>query len=113
MQNFAAPFSYLQVTTTLEHREDAERIARETLARALVACARIEGPFTSRFSWKAALESAEEWACVLKTTAAAYSQLERCIAGLHPYETPEIVALPIVAGSAAYLRWIDSVVRLE
>ena len=113
MQSTTAPFSYLQVVTTLEHREDAERMARETLARGLVACARIEGPFTSRYFWKGALESAEEWSCVLKTTAAAYPQLERCIAGLHPYETPEIVALPIVAGSADYLQWIDSVVRVE
>ncbi len=113
MRSTPAPFPYLQVTTTLEQREDAERIAREALARSLVACARIEGPFASRFRWKGVLQSAEEWACVFKTTAAAYPQLERCIAELHPYETPEIVALPIVAGSAAYLDWIDTVVRVE
>jgi len=106
-------FRYLQVTTTLEHRADAERIANDALESRLAACARIEGPFASRYHWKGALESADEWSCVLKTTAAAYGRLERRIAALHPYETPEIVALPIVAGSAAYLAWIDSVVRVE
>jgi periplasmic divalent cation tolerance protein len=107
------PPEYLQVTTTLERREDAERIANDALASGLAACARIEGPFQSRYQWKGALETADEWACVLKTTASAYGRLEQCIAAIHPYETPEIIALPIVAGSSAYLRWIDSVVRAE
>ena len=57
------------------------------------------------------METAEEWFCLAKTRGELYGALEQAIRDVHPYDTPEIIAVPIVAGSAAYLRWLDSETR--
>ena len=98
--------TYLQVSTTASSREDAERIAKGLVDSKLAACAQIVGPIESVYRWKGAVERQIEWLCLIKTTEAAYSEVERAVLEMHPYETPEIAAVPIVTGSAAYLAWL-------
>ena len=97
---------YVQVSTTTETREDAERIASAVVQRRLAACVQVSGPISSTYWWQGKLEVAEEWLCLAKTRGDLYTSLEQAIRGIHPYDTPEIVAVPIVAGSDAYLRWL-------
>ncbi len=99
--------NYLQVMTTLGSAEVAQRMATALVERQLAACVQVIGPITSTYRWQGRIETSQEWMCVIKTRSDCYDVLERAIVELHPYDTPEIVALPIVAGSAKYLAWID------
>ncbi len=97
---------FIQVSTTASSRDEAERIAAALLEGRLAACVQILGPMQSRYWWKGSLESAEEWLCLIKTAEASYADVEKMIRATHSYEVPEIVAVPIVKGSAAYLDWV-------
>lgn len=99
--------SHIQITTTTDTRERAEAIARALVGQRLVACAQICGPIASTYWWKGKIECADEWMIVMKTREALYEKAEQAIRALHPYETPEIIAVPIKAGLAEYLRWIE------
>ena len=98
---------YIQVFTTVEKREDADRIASSVVNKRVAACAQILGPIQSTYWWKGKVEEAGEWLLMMKTRQDLFSSLEKEIRAIHPYEVPEIIALPIVAGSASYLEWID------
>jgi periplasmic divalent cation tolerance protein len=98
---------YLQVLTTAGSREEAGAIAAALIERRLAACVQISGPVTSIYRWQGEIENAEEWHCLAKTAASHWDAVEAAIRELHPYDEPEIIATPIVAGSAGYLRWID------
>jgi len=98
---------YLQVFTTVEKREGADLIASTVVRKRVAACAQILGPIQSTYWWKGKVEEAGEWLCVMKTRKELFSALEKEIKNIHPYEVPEIIALPIVAGSKSYLQWID------
>lgn len=98
---------YCQVTTTLPTEEAAARVARALVEARLAACVQIQGPITSVYRWQGAVETSAEWYCHAKTTRARIAEVERVVRESHPYEVPEIIALPIVAGHAPYLRWID------
>lgn len=100
---------YFQVFTTLEKREDAGRIAKEIIERRLAACAQVIGPITSSYWWEGKVETAEEWLCLMKTRKSLYPRLEEALKTMHPYDVPEIVAVPVVAGNADYLRWLTTV----
>ena len=100
-----------QVTTTVATQADAERIAATLVEERLAACVQIAGPIASTYRWQGAIEHATEWYCHCKTTLARYPALEARLRALHPYETPEIIALPIVAALPAYLAWIEDSVR--
>jgi periplasmic divalent cation tolerance protein len=100
-----------QVTTTVDSREAADRLAALLVEARLAACAQVSGPISSTYRWQGRIETATEWACVLKTTVARLPALEARIRAEHPYQVPEIVAVPIVAGDPAYLAWIDDGVR--
>jgi len=97
---------YLVVMTTFEKREDAERTMRLLVEERLCACAQVMGPIRSFFRWKGNPEEAEEWLCLMKTRGDLYRRLEEVLLREHPYETPEIVALPIVEGYTGYLSWL-------
>lgn len=101
----------LQVTTTTETQDEAERLARSAVERRLAACAQVLGPLASVYWWEGAVQTSSEWQCVLKTTSARFDELRRHLEAEHAYETPEIVATPIVAGGAAYLAWIRQETR--
>jgi periplasmic divalent cation tolerance protein len=98
---------YVQVMTTVGSEEEAGRIAALLVEQKLAACAQVVGPITSRYRWQGEVEEEREWQCLAKTTRAAYEEVEAAIRGVHSYDEPEIVATPIVAGSAGYLAWID------
>ncbi len=66
----------------------------------------VAGPITSTYRWQGAIETGEEWLCLAKTMKANYAPLEAAIRELHPYEVPEILAVPIVAAHQAYLDWL-------
>jgi len=98
---------YIQVSTTTEKKEDAEKIAQNLVQEKLAGCVQIIGPISSVYRWKKRVEKVEEWLCLIKSEKRLYMELEKTIRRLHPYETPEITAAPIVAGSKEYLGWLD------
>jgi len=98
---------HLQVLTTVGSEEDAERISIALVERRLAACVQTLGPIASRYRWQGKVETAREWQCLAKTEAARYPEVEAAIRELHPYDEPEILATPIVAGSAGYLAWVS------
>lgn len=99
--------AYLQVTTTTDSRQEAAEIAKTAVAERLAACAQLVGPIASVYWWEGEIEQAEEWMVVLKTTADNFEDLASLITETHSYDTPEIIAAPVVAGSADYLRWVS------
>jgi periplasmic divalent cation tolerance protein len=105
--------TYLQVTTTTDSRVEAERLGRVMVERRLAACAQIVGPITSTYWWKGSMETTEEWMTVLKTTDELSPLLIAAIKAEHSYETPDIVAVSIVAGLPDYLDWIAEETRRE
>ena len=98
---------YIQVLTTTETREQAQSIARSVVERRLAACVQVIGPITSTYWWKEHVETAEEWLCLAKSRQDLYEPLERAIREAHPYDVPEILAVPVVAGSRSYLEWLN------
>ena len=100
--------SYIQITTTTETKEQAEKIAQYLVETKLAACVQVTGPITSIYRWKGKVENAQEWLCLIKTQDDLYGKVEAAIKSLHSYEIPEIIAVPIVKGSKEYLKWIDN-----
>jgi periplasmic divalent cation tolerance protein len=99
--------SYIQVTTATATKEQAEKIAQYLVETNLAACVQITGPITSIYRWKGKVENTQEWLCLIKTQDDLFNKVEAAIKSQHTYETPEIVAVPIVKGSKEYLNWID------
>ncbi|AQU68829.1 divalent-cation tolerance protein CutA [Streptomyces niveus] len=97
---------FLTVLTTTDSAAKAEALARGAVEARLAACAQISAPVTSVYRWQGAIETAEEWQVLLKTTAARYGALEAHLTAAHDYDTPEILAFPVVRGSAPYLAWL-------
>ena len=100
--------SYIQIITTTEKKEDAEKIAMALVEKRLAACVQIAGPITSLYRWKGNIEKAQEWQCWIKSKEVLYKEIEKAIKSVHPYEVPEIIAMPIIAGSRDYLEWLES-----
>ena len=99
--------SYIQISTTTETKEQAQKIARSLVEKRLAACVQISGPIESTYRWKGKIETANEWLCLIKTRDDLFDKVEAAIKKLHSYETPEIIAVPIVKGSKEYLNWLD------
>jgi len=97
------------VLITCATPQEAERIARELVEQRLAACVNIVPHVRSVFSWENALSEEEEVLLVVKTRRSRFRQLAVSVKTLHSYRVPEIIALPIVEGSAPYLKWIDDV----
>jgi periplasmic divalent cation tolerance protein len=104
---------HIQVFTTTENKDDAGKIARDLVEKRLVACAQVFGPIMSTYRWKGKIEEEEEWLCILKTRSESYEELEKRIKSIHPYEEPEILALPVVKGSRGYLDWMDRQMKAD
>jgi periplasmic divalent cation tolerance protein len=95
------------VLSTVARAEDADAIARELVQRGLAACVNVVPGVVSIYRWKGRLEREEERLLLIKTRRARFAALREALVALHPYEVPEIVALPIEAGHPPYLAWID------
>ncbi|MFF5896079.1 divalent-cation tolerance protein CutA [Streptomyces argenteolus] len=98
----------LTVLTTTDSEEKARALARGAVDARLAACAQISGPVTSVYRWEGAVETGEEWQVLFKTTPHRYDELEAHLVAAHDYETPEIIATPVVRGSARYLAWVSA-----
>ncbi len=94
------------VMTHLPDREAALGLARVLLAEKLAACVNIGAPVDSMYHWQGQIETASEVPVAIKTRAALYPRVEAVIRSRHPYELPEIVAVPFTHGSNAYLDWL-------
>lgn len=99
--------AWLTVLTTTDDPGKAQALARGAVEARAAACAQIAGPVTSVYRWKGAVETASEWQVLFKTTGARYDALEAYLLAAHDYDTPEIIATPVVWGSADYLRWVE------
>ncbi|WP_353942434.1 divalent-cation tolerance protein CutA [Streptomyces sp. HUAS MG91] len=108
MPNPASATSVLTVLTTTDDADRAEALARGAVESRLAACAQISAPVTSVYRWEGRVETAREWQVLLKTTVARYADLESWLTRHHSYDTPEIIAVPVVRGAADYLAWVAS-----
>ena len=98
---------YIQVTTTADTKETAEKIATVLVQKRLAACVQIVGPISSVYWWKGKVEKTNEWLCIVKTRKNLYEAVEASIKANHTHEVPEIIAVPIVEGSKGYISWLD------
>jgi periplasmic divalent cation tolerance protein len=96
----------LLVLTSLPDAALAASLARRLVEQRLAACVNTLPGVKSVYRWQGTIEEASETCLLIKSTQAAYPQLEAAIKAAHPYDLPEIIALPIVAGWPAYLDWI-------
>lgn len=97
----------VQVFCTVDSELLARDLASALVERSLAACVQVVGPVHSAFRWQGSVETATEWLLLMKTTQTMFPVLREAIVERHPYEVPEIVAVPIVEGLPAYLDWIE------
>lgn len=100
--------TYVIVQTTFAKKEVAEALARQLVEQKLSACVQIIGPITSVYSWQNKTETAREYMCLINAKSQLFKKVEELIKQNHPYQLPEIVALPISAASPEYLAWLDT-----
>jgi periplasmic divalent cation tolerance protein len=100
--------AYIQVFMSTGSKEDAAHISRTLVEKRLAACVQVIGPIASAYWWNDQVETAEEWLCLVKTHQRVYDELEQVVKEIHPYDTPEILALPITAGNQDYLSWLNN-----
>lgn len=98
----------LFVFTSLADAEQAHRLATALVEAKLAACVSVLPPCTSIYRWQGKVETANEVVLLIKTSAPRYEALQAAILAQHPYELPEIAAVPVVRGLPAYVRWIDA-----
>ena len=94
------------VLTTAGSKAEAQKIGRALVERKLAACVNVVGPIESVYRWKGAVETAGEFLCIVKSTAAAVDRVAAAIKELHSYELPECVVITVEGGSSEYLAWI-------
>ena len=104
----SAPEETLLVLTNLPDADSAGRISRQLVEQRLAACVNILAPCTSVYRWHDAIETASEIPLLIKTTLARYPALQAALTAAHPYELPEIVAVPLHEGLPAYLAWVGA-----
>jgi len=104
---------YCLVLCTCPAGETAESLARFLVEQRLAACVNIVPGVTSVYTWEGALEKSREDLLLIKTEHARYAELETCLRQRHPYQVPEIIALPIERGLPDYLQWIALCLRSE
>ena len=95
------------VLTTAGNQSEAQKIARELVARRLAACVNIIPRIQSVYRWKGKIENAEEFLLIIKTTKARSADVQAAIRELHSYDLPECIVISIEDGSAEYLKWIE------
>lgn len=99
------------ILCTVPDRETGEKIAAALTLRRLAACVNIIPGLTSVFRWQAEIQRDSEVLLMVKSTADRFSELEHLIRELHPYQLPEIIALPVSGGSEEYISWVVSETR--
>jgi periplasmic divalent cation tolerance protein len=102
---------YILVMVTASSKQEAEKIAQQLLEEKLIACVNIVGPVFSHFHWAGKIDHAEEYLMLMKSRVDLFDALAAKVRAFHSYEVPEVIALPVLKGSAAYLNWLDSVLK--
>jgi len=95
------------VLNTCASAEEAERLARALIDQRLAACVTVISPVRSFYRWEGAVTDTAEWLLVVKTSRPLFERLRTVLESTHSYELPEILALPVIEGSANYLSWMD------
>ena len=101
----------LVVLVTVGSESEAETIAGALLDERLAACVTIGGPIRSVYRWQGRIADDREWQLVIKTRVALFDALADRVRALHSYDVPEIIGLPVTAGSPPYLAWLDDATR--
>lgn len=104
------PADPMVILTACPSEAVASSIARELVESGLAACVSRLGPVNSVYRWQGAIQDEPEVLLVIKTVTARYPELEMRLKSLHPYDVPEIIALPVAALSAEYLTWLRAAV---
>ncbi|SRR6266540_7477569 len=99
---------FIQVSTTVNSKKKADKIAHRLLDERVASCVQVLGPIQSSYWWKGRIERTKEWICFIKARAGDYRRIEASIKKVHPYDVPEILALPVLRGDAGYLNWIKN-----
>jgi len=97
---------FVQITTTVENKGDANTIAAHLLEQRLVACVQIS-KCTSMYHWQGTLENTDEYVLVMKTKVALFLSVQKILEEIHPYDVPEILATEVITGNASYLEWLE------
>lgn len=100
--------SYRLVMTTCPSMAEAEGLAEKIVKARLAACVNIVPGIQSIYEWQGKLEKEQEFLLLIKTRSEGFPELEKLVQASHSYELPELIAVPIDTGSAAYLNWIDA-----
>jgi periplasmic divalent cation tolerance protein len=103
--------NYILILVTTKDKQEAEKITKALLNERLIACGNIINPVTSFFHWSGKINKAEECLIVMKSRMDLFAQVAERVKGLHSYEVPEILALPIVDGSKAYFDWMGGILQ--
>jgi periplasmic divalent cation tolerance protein len=104
---------FIIVQTAIDAQDAAQKIAEAVVSQHLAACCWVSGPIKSTYWWQGKMEQEQEWVCSIKTRKELYGAVEQAIKLAHSYEVPEIVAIPIVAGSQSYLDWVEQETQQE
>jgi len=102
---------YIQVFVSCASREEAKSLVDALLNDQIIACAQILPGIESFYRWQGQTERAEECLLLLKSQSDKFPAIERTIKALHSYDVPEILAMPVTAGSTAYLKWINEQIK--
>ena len=98
---------YIFVITTVPDEKSADKVALQVVESRLAACVSVSSPVRSFYWWEKKITQDKEFMLFIKTQIAHYPALEKKIKEIHPYQVPEIIALPVVRGFSDYLQWID------
>jgi periplasmic divalent cation tolerance protein len=96
------------ILCTCATEEEADRLARTVIDARLAACVNVLPRVRSIYRWKGAIESADECLLIIKSSRPLFDSLRTALEASHSYEVPEVIALPVVEGSANYLNWITA-----
>ena len=96
----------LLILTNVPDQATAEKLARALIDQRAAACVNVLAPCRSIYRWQGAVETADEIPLLIKSTVANYSDVERIVRAQHPYDVPELIALPITQGLPAWLEWL-------
>ena len=102
---------YVVVLVTCPTKASARKIATRLITERLAACVNILSGVESRFRWQGKIEEAREWLLLIKTERRLMTRLSAAVIASHPYEVPEVIALPLHGGSAPYLKWLALALR--
>lgn len=97
---------YIQVFITVNSRDKAKEIAGALIEKRLAGCIQISGPISSMYRWQGRIMEDQEWLLIAKSDRAHFVELENEVKRIHPYEVPEILALPVTEGNSSYLKWL-------